>query len=337
MTLPSTALSPIALDEPPAETASALVAWSVGPWQCGEFAVLQTVLGALAEWPHVATLADAIELLDGHAAPPEVLLLAQPRPGFYSAVDAAAVARVAPLTRLVVVAGTWCEGELRTGHPLPGTTRLYWYHFEAWWRRGFAARAAGACPPWADPLADSRQSSPGFGQTASSIGAHGVDSVEARLANGAPLAPPADSCVAVDTGDYESFESLRIALRPFGWRCVWQPRHRPEVWDSARATGGLAHPEPVAGIWDGGQLSPLELQQLAQFAERLSGRRAPVIALLDFPRAEHVAATAAAGATAVIGKPYLVDGVAGELAQAVAQSEEAHAAPFTTTIAVPCE
>lgn len=36
-----------------------------------------------------------------------------------------------PLARFVVVLGTWCEGESRTGRPWPGVARMYWHEAEA--------------------------------------------------------------------------------------------------------------------------------------------------------------------------------------------------------------
>lgn len=36
-----------------------------------------------------------------------------------------------PLARFVVVLGTWCEGESRTGRPWPGVARMYWHEADA--------------------------------------------------------------------------------------------------------------------------------------------------------------------------------------------------------------
>lgn len=37
-----------------------------------------------------------------------------------------------PEIELLSIAGSWCEGELRTGKPWDGVPRVYWYDFEAW-------------------------------------------------------------------------------------------------------------------------------------------------------------------------------------------------------------
>ncbi|MBX3425235.1 MAG: hypothetical protein KF688_06105 [Pirellulales bacterium] len=289
----------------PSDGGGQSVAWGVGPWHAREFGVLTTVLGDQAPSPVLDTLSAAIERIDGNPNPPEVVLLAQPRPGYFAEHEAAALVRAAPLTRVVVVAGTWCEGEWRTGRPLAGLPRLYWYEFAAWWRRALADRHGGRQPAWADPLVDPRW--PAWRSRLA--GANGTRNGEYKTAA---------NRVAIDVGDYESFIALQLALKPHGWRCVWQPRHRPEVWNTHR-TGGASDAAPVAGIWDGGQLDDVETAALTAFAGRLAPRAAPVVALLDFPRAEHHAAVRAAGACAVLGKPYCVDALAEELARAVGQ------------------
>ena len=39
--------------------------------------------------------------------------------------------RRAPLARLVALLGSWCEGEVRSGHPWPGVTRIYAHQWQA--------------------------------------------------------------------------------------------------------------------------------------------------------------------------------------------------------------
>ena len=278
---------------------------AIGPWQLAEFAAVRRELDPRGEWPTAATLADVLPRLAEEEAPPELILLAQPRPGVDDAGLLEEVRRAAPLTRVVVVAGSWCEGELRTGRPMPGVVRLYSYEFAPWWRAACEAIARGESPPWSAPLDDPRA-----GQA--SIGIVSADANRVR------------GVIAVDAVDFVVFETLTEALAPWGWRCAWTPRHRPELsasaWETAR---------PVAGIWDGGQLSESELASLAAFAARVKGEiaaasgadvhRSPVIALLDFPRVEHLAAVERAGGAAILAKPYQVAHLATELDRVVAR------------------
>jgi hypothetical protein len=73
--------------------------------------------------------------LDDRRICPELIVMAQSRPGTVQSEDVERLRRRAPLAGVVSLAGSWCEGETRTGRPLPSAVRLYWYEFEPWWRQ----------------------------------------------------------------------------------------------------------------------------------------------------------------------------------------------------------
>ena len=276
---------------------------AVGPWDHAEFAALRAELDADRQWPTAATLRDVTASIaegvsDGAAAtipsvplPPELVLLSQTRPGIDDQAQLELLRTLAPLTRVVIVAGTWCEGELRTGQPPAGVVRLYWYEFAPWWRAAVAEWEANQTPAWSEPLDDVRA-----GQQTT------IPPVRQRH----HVFPSEAAIITVDAIDFAVFETLAAVLAPFGWRCEWQPRHRPER---------VQPTQPVAAIWDGGQLSDGELASLVSFAARVhhENAAAPVIVLLDFPRVEHVEAARAAGAAIVLGKPYRIAHLANEL------------------------
>jgi hypothetical protein len=257
--------------------------WAVGPWDAGEFALLRSQLDFAKSWTHRPALAGAVEALAANAAPPEVLLLAQARPGVDEQELLDRLLAVAPLVRVIVVAGTWCEGELRTGRPPTGVTRLYWHELPAWWRRGLVQRAAGLAPHWSGP------------------GEHAPTPNRSR----AELRAGAQATIAVDARDFATFEALSAALRPAGWQCLWTPRGRQATH---HATGG---------VWDGGQLDADERASLAAFCRQFTAMPAPVIALVDFPRAEHFEFIGQCGAAALMGKPYSVQSLVDALTQAM--------------------
>jgi hypothetical protein len=248
-----------------------------------EFASVRHQIDPLSTWPSCHTLRQAAGLLEQQAVAPELLLLAQPRPGYYAQSMLAYLRSLAPLTRIVLVAGSWCEGELRTGQPAHGVLRLYWYDLAAWWREAMACQTAARCPPWSEPLEDGYA---GRLRTSSSL----PEIVQKR----------ADGLVEVDTLQYETFAALATVLTSAGWSAVWQRHNLPPT-----TTAGT-----TAGIWDGGQLDPPEIDQLANFCQSLNkcaGFLVPVLVLLDFPRPEHLSMARAAGARAVLPKPYRVD------------------------------
>jgi DNA-binding NarL/FixJ family response regulator len=259
---------------------------AAGPWQDAEFSGVRAELGADQPWSTAPTLRAAIDHIAAADDPPELLLLAQSHPGADDQAEVERLRQLAPLTRVIVVAGSWCEGELRTGRPLTGVVRIYWYEFVAWWRAALERIANRETPPWAEPLTDLRAGHsirlrPPSTESPSNAGA------EKRV-------------LAIDTTDYSTFDALSAGLTPLDWQCVWQPRHRP-AWNDQSS----AEPQsPTAALWDGGQLDAEELTNLTAFCRRLNDLHAPVVALLDFPRAEHVNQTQSAGAAALFAKPY---------------------------------
>jgi DNA-binding NarL/FixJ family response regulator len=259
---------------------------AAGPWHDVEFASVRVELDANQAWRIAPTLRAAVDQIAASEDPPELVLLAQLHPGADDQKEVERLYQLAPLTRVIVVAGSWCEGELRTGKPLTGVVRIYWYEFAAWWRAALERLARGATPPWAEPLTDLRAG----------------HSIRLRPASADPSTTPdgEQRVLAIDTIDFAAFEALSTGLTRLGWHCVWQPRHRPALNGHSSA----AHQSPAAALWDGGQLDDEELQNLTAFCRRLNDHHAPVVALLDFPRAEHVEQTQSAGAAALLAKPH---------------------------------
>ena len=272
---------------------------AAGPWHNAEFESVRAAIEANHQWPIVNTLSDAIEFVANADEAPELVLLAQSHPGSDDQADIERLRRLAPLTRLVVIAGSWCEGELRTGRPLTGVIRLYWYEFAPWWREALQRIERGERPPWAAPLTDARagQSMP---LDATEFNESEVRSAPARI-------------LAIDATDYAAFETLGGGLTGLGWSCVWQPRHRSAL----ASVSANRHETPTAGIWDGGQLSDAERESLADFCRRLQPHNAPVVALLDFPRVEHITQVESAGAATLLAKPYQLSLLHNELVRCV--------------------
>jgi hypothetical protein len=216
----------------------------------------------------------------GPSAPPNLIIVMEDRPGAVSRRQVQSLRRREPLAGILALAGSWCEGEPRTGRPLAGAARLYWYEFPAWWRRQVARWSAGLCPEWAM-------------------------STGGALAGAADRMSPLDSAteanavrrpalIALSTAWWETSEALADMLECAGYAMLWQ---RPgDPWRPAR---GLA-----AGIWEGGQLDEREAASLREFCRRLARAKAPAIALLDFPRRDAVSRALELGASAVLAKPW---------------------------------
>jgi hypothetical protein len=271
---------------------AAPVVWLAGPWDEREFMLTRRALDPGGTWSAYRGLSDVVARIASGARSPEVVLLAQPRPGVDAQEAVDELQATAPLTRIVVVAGTWCEGELRTGRPPTGVLRLYWHELPAWWREAVAQRAAGRAPHW------------------STTPEQALDA--ARRDDAAAVVA---ATVAVNAIDYTTFEALEAALRAAGWACRWTPRGRGDMGPAA------------LGIWDGGQLEPDEQRSLSDFCGRFPRQPAPVVTLVDFPRIEHLELVLQAGACgAIVGKPYRASALVDELHQAEGLTTEARRA-----------
>ncbi len=247
----------------------------VGDWRECEFATSLQEIAQASEWPAVAHLADAGDFTHQSQHPPELFLVAQPMPGAFQQSEVNALQALAPLSRIVLVAGTWCEGELRTGTPLAGVIRLYWYELASWWQAAIRRRNAGLCPLWSMPL--------------NSAHAGRTSNVENLLSK-----REFDGCILIESSDYSVYETLAAALKVYQIDSAWAGHSR-----LASSDLGVG-----AGIWDGSQLSASELQRLQCFCQRVHG---PVLALLDFPRREHFDHVRKVGATRAFAKPYVVE------------------------------
>lgn len=246
---------------------STLEILAIGPWDRGEFSLTRARISDSRSWISVADCETASVVLNSGQILPELILLAQPLPGTYQQRDVEQLRRAAPLAQIVVVAGTWCEGELRTGKPLTGILRLYWYELIPWLQKA----ATNRC--W-------------------SLGLDGPiapRTTERDFDDGSKLA----GRVAIHACSLASFEALATSLAPYGIESMWT-RHESEL------------PQRIAlGIWDGGQLDPQELARLQSFAAAIRERQGSLIVLLDFPRKEHFSELDEIGITTVFGKPYV--------------------------------
>jgi hypothetical protein len=223
----------------------------------------------------VGLVRSSARVVDVSGGSPELVVVAQSRPGSVRLADVERLQRRNPLAGIVALLGTWCEGETRTGRPWPGIARLYWYEFPAWFRRQLTLRAAGRCPEW---------SQCDFGLRGSNFGL--------RIAGGTPR-----GVIQLSAASRETADALSDVLACAGFATIWQ---RPG--NSASLVRGA-----IAGIWDGGQLDQREADELASFCRRLDRYHTPVIAILDFPRRDRVEQAMQYGAAAVLGKPWRVE------------------------------
>jgi hypothetical protein len=249
---------------------------------------------------------EAIALLRGQSrvtasadARPDLIIVAQSRPDSIASAQVEPFRRWAPLAGVVTLLGSWSEGETRTGRPLPGIERVYWYQFPAWWQRQLQLLAEHRCPDWARPA--------NFGLRISDCGLPG---------GGRDSVRPRRGLVVLRTSHRENANALADVCRDVGYATTWQRHSR------ARATTRGA----LAAIWDGGQLSEPEAGDLSAFCTQMLHDRAPVVALLHFPRRDRVDHAYEIGAAAVVGKPWVNADLIATLEAVTGKSNQTRAA-----------
>lgn len=207
----------------------------------------------------------------------DLVIVCQSRPGRFDPHQFGDVAKRYPLAGRVVLLGSWCEGETRTGRPLEGFQRLFWYQFDLWWKLTRDAWRRGKPTDWQQLPGDA---APGGSTPQTQLG-----------------------LIAIAAGDFTSAETLIEACRSLGYAACWCPIARPS-WPVTSLPNG--------GIWVGEMLEPWEEPHLKAFREWLPPY-VPLLALLDFPRSERVRRARELGATDILGKPWRLDQLAAAL------------------------
>lgn len=201
---------------------------------------------------------------------PDLIVVLQSRPGEFSADSVEQLHQLWPLARLVVLLGSWCEGEVRSGKPAPGVWRLYWYEFRIRVAPFLEGHAVPASSSWTLPRSATENE---------------------RLLLDLNSPPHLEAgVVAIAAASRASYESLSDACTTFGFRTYWY-RH-PSSFSSVPT---------VAGIWDVRPSDASEWFLIEEFARGISTRR--VVILRGFPRWCDWQRAADMGAV-MMGKPF---------------------------------
>ena len=242
------------------------------------------------------TLALALDRIASGQCLPDLVVLAQSRPGEFSCEDVHRLRRAAPSARISGLLGSWCEGEARSGAPWPGVIRTYWHQWPARFQAEIATLANGGCPAW------------GLAETAAD---------EERLLASVDLSPAAGpGLIGISSEDREMFAWLAAACQRFGYATLRiSDRAGGVVTDGncGLQLGGMS-----AAIWDGGGLDDNRYVRLARFAALAPS--APIVALLSFPRIEDREKALLSGAAAILSKPLLLPDLARVLHQSIANA-----------------
>jgi len=253
----------------------------IGDISRAEFRDAGTVLEDLGNMTRFVDVEAATAALDEGLLAAHGIVLFQAYPDQFSAAAIDCLRRLAPLARIFVILGCWCEGETRSGHPLPGVIRIYWHQAAVLIRREFPCWSQSDSSIWRLP-------------------ATATDEEHLLASIGAPL-PKGNGLVAIWTWRLEMHDLLADACRSVGYSTAWL--HPPQP---TQVRG------PVAAIYDGAALDTAGRAELAHLNAAVSPAR--VLTLLDAPRIQDVRFARTLSAT-VLAKPFRVDELLWELSR----------------------
>ena len=240
--------------------------WLIGDHEHAEFAAAVWWLEAHADVVRFASPTKSLLEASRDLAPPTAVVFAVARPGRFTAADIEQLHRREPLTPLVALVGSLCEGEVRSGSPWPGVTRIYFHQWQSRLPRALGLETSSGNASWSP-------------RTASAVDAD----EQLSLAS----VHPSDALIGIFTANRATFETLADACAAAGYRCDWLPPRLPLGAKNADVIltdddRNDSHDSNINGV--------------------------PRVLLLNFPRRGDIEHALAAGAAAVVAKPFqLID------------------------------
>jgi CheY-like chemotaxis protein len=270
----------------------------IGDADYAEFRAAVAALARAARVHPAANLAAAIQLIAGGLRP-ELIVIAQQRPGEIAPEAVEGLRRLAPVAPCIAVQSSWCEAEGRSGRPLPGVVRVSWRRFESEIVPGLTRLRDGQLPDWAGPAT--------------------LTSEERLLRQSDESLPRGRGTVGILSHSYEARRLLGDICRAGGWSVATLPAS----WISQAAEADALQsplPEPLPEacdvvVWDAQQL-PESTRLLSRLRERAADTE--VVVLVDFPR-QHDIERAAADGVAVVGKPVTAKKLLSEIDRAASR------------------
>lgn len=288
----------------------------VGGMNRAEFRPIKPSLCSVAMVEEVEDLRKGYSLLEKGDFVPDLLLLLQSYPKEFSAEQLDALRRLAPLASVGVVLGPWCEGEGRSGKPLPGTWRMYWHQWQSRWGRQWERWFLGQRPLWGWPPTAIEE--------------------DDLLAAPMPPTPSRPARIGLFSLRPQSADWLFAALKLWGFDPQWigfdanqqaSPPLRAEVGtfrpsspekelfpeEVFRRLDSSELPKLNVVVFDGTDAQGLEAVWLRQLASRMPESK--FVFLADFPRTELWETLQPWGVKALLGKPIALGDLAWHLDQ----------------------
>ncbi|GAB6167339.1 hypothetical protein JCM19992_33390 [Thermostilla marina] len=213
---------------------------------------------------------------------PDLIVWLQSRPGEFAGAFQHEIRTMFPLSPWVAVLGTLCEGEERSGTPMPGAARVWWHQWRLCAAEQLDRRRAGERCSWTLPPT---------AQSADYLAAEPCPRI--RLVRPRHLRDDRLPVVVI-ARRRDGFEGLSAAVEMAGGRAVWLSPSSYGQWPT--------NPVPAVVFVDAeGDLNE-DGRLVAQAAVHFPS--VPRVLFLGYPRLEDIRTAGRLGASLVIGKPF---------------------------------
>ena len=203
----------------------------------------------------------------------QAVLLAQARPDQYTHEDIEILQEKFPTIPVVALVGSWCEGELRSGNPAPGSLRIYWHQWQ------------GRYDTFAHEFNQSHISNWHMPRTAIE-----EDRIQAVTSNFGYDSSNRKYDVGISAHTRDGYEMVAETLCEFGFSVCWLegPHQTPEKVDAVCINSNSLT----------GNLKTTILQTRRKLNDT------PIVVLMNFPRKAEVDAARELGVDEIVSKPY---------------------------------
>jgi len=256
----------------------------IGPTSGAELAVVRAAVEGQLDLVGHATVDEAIAWEVNAGRRPEVVLLAEDRPGCWPIEAVVAAVRRWPLAGVVGVATSLGDGRRRSGPTIAGIEEVAWHDLPGRLECWLAARAAGRPGALGVP-ATARREERLLEMLDDVTGLHDT----AR-----------DRAVWIAAGRSDDLDGLADLLALAGRRVAGRTHGRPPL-----------ELEAALLVWDVVAIGADDLAWLRMLAANRP--RTQAVLLESFPRGDAVEAALRAGAGAVLGRPIVLEALEGTL------------------------
>jgi CheY-like chemotaxis protein len=252
----------------------------IGDLKRPEFQGVGEFLGSFGPVHYFSEVEAALSALAAGEIVSDLTVIAQSYPGEFSQKAIDRLRAASPVSRIIALLGTWCEGEMRSGQPWPAVIRRYWHQGLDRFGREIGRLAGGDCPSWGLPITATEED-------------RLLAAIPPRRTGFQPVETD-NGLIGIAAARFESFEWLSVACRLHGYATIWlRGPHFPLV-EGFKAI-----------LADGTDFQGAEFETFREIAARYPQTKR--IALMDFPRIEDRCRLEESGAVAVLSKPLNVE------------------------------